>query len=222
MDEARIRALHDTLAEEYGEPDPPRDRPPVDYLIHSILSQNTSDENRDVAWERLVSEFDSNYEAIENADPDELADVIRPAGLANQRVQRIQDSLRTVREETGGEYRMDFIEEMDVDEALEWLTDIRGIGVKTAGIILLFRFDKPYFPVDTHIERLSKRFGLVPENASYEEAHELMTEQVPNDIHYSLHKLLISHGRAYCTARNPDCDNTICREFCRCEAGGCA
>lgn len=221
MDEARIRALHDALAEEYGEPDPPRDRPPVDYLIHSILSQNTSDENRDVAWERLVSEFDSNYEAIENADPDELADVIRPAGLANQRVQRIQDSLRTVREETGGEYRMDFIEEMDVGEALEWLTDIRGIGVKTAGIILLFRFDKPYFPVDTHIERLSKRFGLVPENASYEEAHELMTEQVPNDIHYSLHKLLISHGRAYCTARNPDCDNTICREFCRCEAGGC-
>jgi len=216
--EARIREVHEMLIDEYGEPDPPRDRAPIDYLVHTILSQNTSDENRDAAWDHLVTEFGSNYEAIETADPDHLAETIRTAGLANQKARRIQGSLRAVREYNGGDYSMGFIEEMDVDEALEWLTDIRGIGPKTAGIILLFRFDKPYFPVDTHCERVAKRFELIPEDASYEQAHELLTERVPDDIHYSFHRLLIDHGRAYCSARNPRCDESpVCREYCRCE-----
>lgn len=216
--EKRIRKIHDALADEYGEPEPPRDRPPVDYLINTILSQNTNDENRDAAWDDLVSEFGSDYEAIETAERDVLAETIRTAGLANQKARRIQEALRTVREYTGGGYRMEFIEEMDVDEALEWLTDIRGIGPKTAGIILLFRFDKPYFPVDTHCERVAKRFRLIPEDASYAKAHELLTERVPDDIHYSFHRLLIDHGRAYCSARNPRCEESpVCREYCRCE-----
>jgi len=217
--EDRIRAIHDALVDEYGEPEPPRDRPPVDYLVHTILSQNTSDENRDAAWDDLLAEFDSDYGAIEHAEQDALAETIRTAGLANQKARRIQDALRTVREYNDGGYSMDFIEEMGLDEALEWLTDIRGIGPKTAGIILLFRFDKPYFPVDTHCERVAKRFGLLPEGASYERAHELLTERVPDDIHYSFHRLLIDHGRAYCTARNPRCaESPVCREYCRCDA----
>jgi endonuclease-3 len=137
--------------------------------------------------------------------------------LANQKARRIKDALRTVREYNDGGYSMEFIKEMDVNEALEWLTDIRGIGPKTAGIILLFRFDKPYFPVDTHCERVVKRFGLIPEDASYEKAHELLAERVPDDIHYTFHRLLIDHGREYCSARNADCDNPICDRFCDCE-----
>lgn len=136
-----------------------------------------------------------------------------------QKARRIQDALRTVREQTGGSYTMEFIEPMEVDEALAWLTDIRGIGPKTAGIVLLFRFDKPYFPVDTHCERLAKRFELIPADASYERAHELLTERVPADIHYSFHRLLLDHGRAYCTARNPRCQETpVCRDYCCCDS----
>lgn len=215
--EDRIRDVHAALVAEHGEPEPPRDRPPVDYLVHTILSQNTSDENRDTAWESLISEFGRDYGAIERADHDELADAIRTAGLANQKATRIQDALRTIREHTGGEYSLAFVESMEVDEALAWLTDIRGIGPKTAGIILLFRFDKPYFPVDTHCERLAKRFALIPDDASYAKAHDLLTEGVPDEIKYSFHRLLIDHGRAYCTARSPDCENPVCRDFCRCE-----
>ena len=214
--EAQIRRIHDALAEEYGTPDPPRDRPPMDYLIHTILSQNTSDENRDAAWADLVDEFGDDYEAMETADQDDLAEAIRTAGLANQKARRIQDALRTVREHAG-DYSLEFIDEMDLEEAQSWLTDIRGIGPKTAGIILLFRFDKPYFPVDTHCERVAKRFELIPEDASYEMAHELLTERVPDDIKYSFHRLLIDHGRAYCTARNPQClESAICRDYCKC------
>ncbi|MEF8783010.1 MAG: endonuclease III [Haloarculaceae archaeon] len=216
--EDRIREVHAALVAEHGEPEPPRSRPPIDYLVHTILSQNTADENRDAAWDSLVSEFGRDYGAIERADHDELADAIRTAGLANQKATRIQDALRTIREHTGGEYSLAFIESMGVDEALAWLTDIRGIGPKTAGIVLLFRFDKPYFPVDTHCERLAKRFELIPDDASYEVAHDLLTESVPDKIKYPFHRLLIDHGRAYCTARDPDCDNPVCRDFCRCES----
>jgi endonuclease-3 len=214
--EDRIRAIHAALRREHGEATPPRDMPAVDYLINTILSQNTSDGNRDAAWESLVDEYGRDYRAMEEAGHDELADAIRTAGLANQKTTRIQDALRTVREHAGG-YEMDFVDEMDVDEALEWLTDIRGIGKKTAGIVLLFRFDKPYFPVDTHIERVSKRFGLISEDCSYSRAHDRLTEAVPHEIMYSFHVLTITHGREYCSAREANCDNPVCDRFCDCE-----
>lgn len=213
----RIREIHDALLELHGEPAPPRDMPATDSLIHTILSQNTSDKNRDKAWQSLISEFGHNYDTIERADQAVVVDAIQTAGLANQKSRRIQDALARVREYNDGDYSMEFIEEMDVDEGLDWLTNIRGIGPKTAGIILLFRFDKPYFPVDTHCERLAKRFELIPEDASYDRAHDLLTERVPNDIMYSFHVSLISHGREYCSARSADCDNSVCEQYCDCE-----
>lgn len=215
--EKRVREIHSALLEEHGEPSPPTDMPPIDYIIHTIISQNTTDENRDRAWESLLDEFGKDYMAIEEEDLDRLAESIRIAGLANQKAKRIQDALRTIREYTGGEYSLEFIQEMDVEEAQKWLTNIKGIGPKTAGIVLLFRFEKPYFPVDTHCHRLSKRFQLIPPETSAERAHDLLTDCVPDELMYSFHRLLVSHGRAYCTARSPDCDNSVCRRFCECE-----
>lgn len=215
--EKRVRKIHSALLDEHGEPSSPSDMPPIDYVIHTILSQNTTDENRDRAWKSLVEEFGKDYRAIEEADHDRLAESIRIAGLANQKAKRIQDALRTIREYTGGEYSLQFIQEMDVEEAQKWLTNIKGIGPKTAGIVLLFRFKKPYFPVDTHCHRLAKRFQLIPPETSAERAHNLLTDCVPNELMYSFHRLLVSHGRAYCTARSPDCDNPVCRRFCECE-----
>jgi endonuclease-3 len=215
--DGRVRRIHAALVEEHGRPDPPADMAPVDSIIHTILSQNTADENRDSAWESLIDEFGRDYQAIETADHERLADAIRTAGLANQKASRIQDALRTVREHTGGEYSLAFVEGMGVDEARDWLTDIKGIGPKTAGIVLLFRFGKPYFPVDTHCHRLAKRFQLVPPETTAKAAHDLLTDGVPDDHMYSFHRLLVAHGREYCAARNANCDNPVCSQFCDCE-----
>ncbi len=215
MEPDRVRRIYDALVAEYGEPEPPRDMPPVDYVIHTILSQNTTDENRDAAFDALRERYDDDYAAIENADIENLAETIRQAGLAHTKAPRIQDALRTIREYTGGEYRLDFIEEMEADEAKDWLTDIKGIGPKTAAVILLFRFDKPLFPVDTHVERVGKRFGLIPQDMSAERAHEEFREGVPDDIKYPFHVLLIEHGREHCSAREPTChDSPVCEQFC--------
>ncbi len=215
MDPDRVRQIYEALVEEYGEPEPPRDMPPVDYVIHTILSQNTTDENRDAAFDALKERYGDDYAAIERADSEELAETIRQAGLAHTKAPRIQDALRTIREYTGGEYRLDFIPEMDADEARDWLTDIKGIGPKTAAVILLFRFDKPLFPVDTHVERVGKRFGLIPQDMSAAKAHAEFREGVPDEIKYPFHILLIQHGREHCSASEPTCDqSSICEQFC--------
>jgi endonuclease-3 len=135
----------------------------------------------------------------------------------NQKSERIQNALSRVREEVDGGYSIEFLREMETERAKDWLTDITGIGPKTASVVLNFHFDKPVFAVDTHVERLSKRFGFVDESLSPEGVHEEMNEIVPDNNKYSLHVLMITHGREYCTAQSPDCQNPVCERFCGCE-----
>jgi endonuclease-3 len=218
-----IRELHDELVELHGEPDTggggakdSDDR--MRQLLITILSQNVADTQTKRASAALFEAY-PDYAAIENADTDELADVISVVGLKNQKARRIQRALGTVRERNGGDYSLDFLDEMGTDEAQNWLEDIKGVGPKTANVVLSFGFGKPSFAVDTHIERLSKRFGMIDEKATNARAHKEMNEKVPDEIKYSLHVLLIRHGREYCTARNPDCENPVCARYCSCE--GC-
>lgn len=211
-DEQKIREIHELLLEKYGEPDEPEDISPVELLIRVILSQNTNDINRDKAFENLQERYGDDYEAIENADTEELADTVRVAGLGPTKAERIQRALKMVREREG-DYSLNFLEDMGVEEAKEWLTSIPGIGPKSAAVILCFGFDKPVFPVDTHVHRLSKRYGLVPEKASREKTHEIMEEKVPDEIKYPLHILMITHGREECTARKEDCGCGLCKSY---------
>jgi endonuclease-3 len=218
-----IRELHDELVELHGAPETggagakdADDR--MRQLLTTILSQNVADTQTKRASAALFEAY-PDYAAIENADTDELADVISVVGLKNQKARRIQRALGAVRERNGGDYSLGFLDEMGTDEAQNWLEDIKGVGPKTANVVLSFGFGKPSFAVDTHIERLSKRFGMIDEKATNARAHEVMNEKVPDEIKYSLHVLLIRHGREYCTARNPDCENPVCARYCSCE--GC-
>jgi Predicted EndoIII-related endonuclease len=155
---------------------------------------------------------------METAPHEELADVIEVAGLKNQKAARIQRALTAIREETDGEYTLGFLADQPTDTAQSWLTDIKGIGPKTASVVLNFHFEKPTFAVDTHVERLAKRFGLLDSTASNERAHAELNERVPDDLKYSLHVLMITHGREYCTAQSPDCANPVCEIYCSCPA----
>ncbi|MFT4946774.1 MAG: endonuclease-3 [Natronomonas sp.] len=223
-DERRVRQLHDDLTALHeavegtsahgaeADPDPGEG---VRQLVTTILSQNVADENTERASEALFERYD-DLAAIEAADADELAETIRIAGLANQKAERIQRALSAVREETGGAYSLAFLDAMETADARAWLTDIKGIGPKTASVVLNFTFGKPTMAVDTHVERVSKRFGLVPESASNQRAHDVLNEIVPDELTYPLHVLLIRHGRSYCSARSPDCANPVCESYCDC------
>ena len=214
-----VRTLHRELVELHGKPDEAHSEDGVRQLVTTILSQNVADAQTAQAARELFAAY-PDYEAIRRADRDELAETIAVAGLKNQKAARIQRALEAIRAETGGEYSLAFLEKRDTDTAQAWLTDIKGIGPKTASVVLNFHFRKPAMAVDTHVERLAKRYGLVEETASNERAHELLNERVPDDLKYPLHVLMITHGREYCTARNPDCDNPVCAAYCDCE--GCS
>jgi len=223
--EQRVRQLHDDLVSLYEPIDreeahgaDPEAEPGagVRQLLTTILSQNVADENTRRASESLFDTYET-YADIEAADQDELAETIRVAGLPDQKSARIQRSLEAIREETGGAYSLAFLDAMGTDEAKDWLTEIKGVGPKTASVVLNFHFGKPTMAVDTHVERVSKRFGLVPESATNQRAHDVLGERVPDELTYPLHVLLIRHGRTYCTARNPDCDNPVCDQYCGCE-----
>jgi len=109
-----------------------------------------------------------------------------------------------------------FLDAMATADAKEWLMDIKGVGPKTASVVLNFHFGKPTMAVDTHVERVSKRFGLVPESASNERAHDVLDSVIPDELIYPLHVLLIRHGREHCAARGADCVNPVCETYCDC------
>jgi endonuclease-3 len=208
---AKALTIHQLLIEEYGQREW-RPREPLNVLISAILSQNTSDVNRDQAWRRLKERFPT-WESVLAADAADIADAIRPGGLADIKAPRIQEVLRAVRRERG-EFTLDFLAEMELDEARRWLTSLHGVGPKTAAIVLLFSLGKPAFPVDTHVHRVSRRLGLIAPKTSRERAHEVLEALLPPEIYYTFHLNLIAHGREICKSQRPRCDTCVLREHC--------
>jgi len=212
--ESRIRDIHSDLKDVYGEQETHDDSDGVRQLLITILSQNVADENTARAAENLFNDF-KDYRSIEKASIQELADSINPAGLPQTKAERIQRTLKALRRRGSSDnYSVDFLGEMDDQDAQTWLEDIKGIGPKTASVLLNFHFNADVMPVDTHVERISKRFRLIPFSASNERAHEILNEKVPHEIKNSFHMLLIEHGKNNCTARNPTCDETKLKKYC--------
>ena len=196
-DRRRIRTIRDRLRAAYGRPELVPHEAPVDELILTVLSQNTNDRNRDVAYGRLRERFGS-WEEVRDAPAEAVEDAIRPGGLAPTKAVRIQQILRAL---DGDD--LAWLETAPVEEGREYLCSLPGVGRKTAACVLLFSYGLPDVPVDTHVFRVATRLGIIREGASFEEAHDEMLRFA--DEAYELHVALIRHGRRTCTARNPDC-----------------
>jgi len=209
---SRSLTIHSRLADLYGEhPDRPS-LDPVAELVSTILSQNTNDRNRDRAFDQLRTRFPA-WEAVRDAPVVQVAEAIRTAGLAQTKAPRIQAALRRISAEQGA-IRLDFLATMELEEARAWLTSLDGIGPKTAAIVLLFAFGRPAFPVDTHIHRVTRRLGLIPQSASREKAHHLLEALVPAATYYAFHLNLIRHGRETCHPRRPACTRCVLLDLC--------
>jgi endonuclease III len=197
----RLRALCDRLREAYGRPLPHPHHAPVDELILTVLSQNTNDRNRDVAYARMRERFGS-WAEVRDADEDEVEEAIRPGGISRVKAGRIQKILRAI-----GDDDLSRLADEPLDQARAELCDLPGVGRKTAACVLLFAFGRPDVPVDTHVYRVGTRLGLFRPKASFDEAHDEMLRLVGDDADeaYEVHVGLIRHGRRTCTARNPRC-----------------
>jgi len=200
------------LLEHYGRPSWRSPLPAIDELVSTILSQNTNDTNRDRAFEALQERFPS-WEAVRDAAPEQVIAAIRPAGLANQKGPRIQQVLRQITDEQGG-LTLAYLRELPLQQAREELLRFKGVGPKTAAIVLLFSLGMPDFPVDTHIYRVTGRLGLRPARMSVEAAHQHLASLFPPDSYEEVHLNLIRHGRELCHARNPECPRCFLRDLC--------
>jgi len=208
----KAQKTYDLLKAHYGIPEWREPLPPVDELISTILSQNTNDQNRDKAFNRLKEKF-VNWEAVRNAPDEDVIVAIRIAGLANQKGPRIQEALRKITRERG-KIELDFLRERDREEAQQWLKDLKGVGPKTAAIVMQFSLGMPAFPVDTHILRVSKRLGLVPEKMNAEKAHAHLEELFREEQYGPGHLNLIRLGREICHPRNPECEICPLKGIC--------
>ncbi len=208
----RVTEICALLEREYGRPDTKPRYGPLDEFILTILSQNTSAVNYTRAYANLRERF-GDWEAVRVAPVADIEDAIRPGGLAKTKAPRIKQALNDILERTG-DLSLDFLADMPDAEAREYLMQFDGVGIKTASCVLMFSLKRPVLPVDTHVHRLSQRLGLIGRNESAESAHHLLQAMVPDDLVYSFHVNLVTHGRRVCKAQNPACDACALLPIC--------
>lgn len=211
-DREEILEIHQRLVDAYGEPQPPANQDPLAELVNTILSQNTNDNNRDLAYDRLHERFPT-WAEVRDAPTEEVIAAIRPAGLAPTKGPRIQGALQRITE-SQGKLSLAFLRDLPLEEARDWLEAIKGVGPKTSAIVLLFALHRPAFPVDTHVHRVTRRLGLIPDATSRAKAHTLLEALVPQDLYYPFHINLITHGRQICHARTPECGACLLQDLC--------
>ncbi len=194
--------------------------PAIDELISTILSQNSNDHNRDIAFERLRKRFPT-WDAVCDADVDDVIDAIRPAGLGNQKGRRIQAVLQQIRREHQT-LDLDFLKGWEQEKIKEYLLQFKGVGFKTAAIVMQFSLGIPAFPVDTHIYRVTGRFGIRPLNMSVEDCHAYMENLFRPDQYEAGHLNIIRLGREICQARKAQCERCPLRPHCSYYAEQCS
>ena len=207
-----IAEIIELLEQEYGPREWQPGRDPLDVLIGTILSQNTSDTNSGRAFASLKSNFDS-WEDVASAPAEHIARAIKSGGLSQIKAARIKQVLGQIEKEQG-RISLDSLKSKTMAEAEDYLMSLPGVGHKTARCVLLFSLGKPSLPVDTHIFRVAKRLRLIDSKASIEKAHDLLQEQIPPSKVYQFHIHMIEHGRRICHARQPRCNRCILRDIC--------
>ncbi len=212
VDPRKIAAAQERLRAYYGARQLHGVRDPLDELVLTILSQNTSDRNSGRAFRLLKAAYPS-YQAVLEAPVPELYEVIKPAGLGNIKAPRIQAVLGEIVRRRGA-LELDFLRELPMAEAKAWLTSLPGIGPKTAACVLCFACGMPALPVDTHVHRVARRLGLIDPKVGADAAHELLEQALAPEEVYGFHVNMILHGRQICHALRPECLRCPLADIC--------
>ena len=208
----KAQTIYQLLFRFYGQPTWRNPLTPLDELMSTILSQNTNDQNRDNAFKNLKKIFPA-WEQVRDARQAEVINAIRSAGLANQKGARMQSILQQITTERGN-LDLAFLADLPAEDARQWLLRFKGVGPKTASIVMQFSLNHPAFPVDTHIYRVTGRLGLRPQKMNVEKTHKLMEELFNPDQYSAAHLNIIRLGREICQARKPLCPQCPLQDNC--------
>jgi len=190
----------------------PRETDPFRDLIGIILSQNTSYRNERTAFEKLDREIGVAPWSLAEADIDQIASAVRPAGMFKQRAMRIKEVAQLVSERYKGD--LGSVLRKDFEEARQELMTLRGVGRKTADVLMLFSGGKKVIPIDRHIQRIAYRTGIAPRGADYDEIRQRLEDSVDENRYLDAHISLIQFGREICRAKNPRHNGCFLEDIC--------
>jgi endonuclease-3 len=223
---ARVRRIRDRLREVYGIPLMAPHGDPLAELVLTVLSQSTNDRNRDVAYLRLRERF-ATWEDVMRAPVAEVEEAIRPGGISKVKSARIKAILEAIAERPPGdgdadaqvessppELSLDWLADVPIERARDYLTALPGVGRKTAACVLLFAYGLHDVPVDTHVSRVGMRLRLLQPGAPFEQLHDQMLALTPPGEELELHVNLLRHGRRTCHARKPACGECALARMC--------
>jgi endonuclease-3 len=185
---------------------------PFETLIVTIISQNTADRNTARAFERLSNRFEIEPEVLAKAETGQIEDALKTAGLYRNKAKTIKKVSRIILERFHGSLQP--ILSLPLEEARETLMALPGIGPKTTDVVLLFSAKQSTVPVDTHVNRVSKRLGFAPSNGNYEAVRTSLQSLYDPRDYLAVHVLLIAHGRRYCKAGHPLCEECLVNIYC--------
>jgi len=185
---------------------------PFETLVNTILSQNTNDRNSGAAMRKLRKRYRITPKVLSKVKVRKLIPLIRSAGLYRSKAPRIKEVSRIINEQYGG--RLAPILNLPYAEAKGKLMEMPGVGPKTADILLAFVAKNPVIPVDTHIERVTKRLGIAPANANYEKTRTSLEALIPPKDRVKLHLSVIAFGREICRAPRPRCSHCPVNDWC--------
>lgn len=205
-------AVRERLRAIYGVPRMAPHGHPIAELILTVLSQSTNDRNRDVAYLRLRRRLPT-WEEVRDAPLGVVEEAIRPGGISRVKSERIQRILRTI-DADRSELSLDWLPDVPLAEARDYLTSLPGVGRKTAACVLLFAYGLHDVPVDTHVSRVATRLRLLRPGAPFEELHDGMLALTPRGQELELHVNLLRHGRRTCHARSPACRECALVRMC--------
>jgi endonuclease-3 len=208
-----IDTVLELLYDAYGKPAPEPEDDILATLVATILSQSTNNANSDRAFGDLVDRFQGDWQQVQDANVDEVADAIAIGGLSNQKAPRIQAILEKVYEDFG-EHSLEDLRTWEVKKAERYLRSMKGVGPKTAAFVLMRAAQMPLFAMDTHILRLARRLGWISPTLSDTKAHEALLPHIPEGDHDPAHVAMIWHGRRTCHARSPACESCALLSLC--------
>jgi len=211
-DPSTVREIHRRLVRVHGPLEPPRRWDPLEELVFTILSQNTSDVNSERAYSALRARF-ATWEALAGARPSRVAEAIRSGGLARVKAPRIVAVVREIGRREGG-FDLSWMREASDEDVEGYLSSLPGVGPKTVACVLAFSLGRPALPVDTHVHRVATRLGLIPPGMPAAKAHPALSELVPPKLRVSMHVGLIRHGRTLCKAGRPRCEECPLVDLC--------
>lgn len=211
---------HQLLNEHYGIQAIYGRKDPMHELIGTILSHRTTHANEVTAYRTLRDRFPT-WEAVRDASLPDLIDAIKTANYPEIKAPYLQKVLTALIAERGSA-NIDFLTDMTTEQAMAWLTNLPGIGPKTATLLLLFSFQKPVLPVDTHVHRVTQRIGVIGPKVSADKAHDILLAVLPNDALdlFNFHKHFYWHGQRTCTWYTPNCTECVLAPHCDFLASG--